>query len=457
MTGAKEPRAEAIRKHITKRVVDFAEPLDGKALFIWDDEITGFGVKINPKGRKVYVFQYRVSAPGQSAKTPARRYTIGKHGNITAAQARERAGELAIAVTIGKKDPLEVEKLARTERDRAAHAQTEQTRIETELAFSAYADRWLIHYEQNGGRGKGVKVRPSSIAQARLVVDRYLKPHLKNMPIPQIQKRDIRAIINGMPVEHIGMRRAVFSYASILFGQAARDDIIPANFFCDMDKPATPAKRERALEDDELAEVWQATAFLPKPFGHFYRLLILTMQRRSEVAGIDWSELNRETKQWLIPVARTKNKRTHLVALSELSIQELDLLAGGKNWPKSGLVLTTTGKTPISGVSKSKAALDKKVAEIRGEGESIKSWRTHDLRRTGATGLQKMGIRLEVTEAVLNHAGESKSGIVSVYQTYNWADEKQAALIAWGNRVATIIGETSEDNVIPLIREVNSA
>ena len=100
----------------------------------------------------------------------------------------------------------------------------------------------------------------------------------------------------------------------------------------------------------------------------------------------------------------------------------------------------------FSGWSKSKERLDRD--------SGVKNWRLHDLRRTAATGLQKLGVRLEVTEAVLNHIAGSRAGIVGVYQRHTWSDEKRAALIAWGAHVAAIIeGRETAGNVVPFARE----
>ena len=78
----------------------------------------------------------------------------------------------------------------------------------------------------------------------------------------------------------------------------------------------------------------------------------------------------------------------------------------------------------------------------------VTDWRLHDIRRTSATGLQRLGVRLEVTEAVLNHVSGSRAGIVGVYQRHTWSDEKRAALNSWGEHVAAIIkGREAADNV----------
>ena len=100
---------------------------------------------------------------------------------------------------------------------------------------------------------------------------------------------------------------------------------------------------------------------------------------------------------------------------------------------------------PFNGFCEGKAALD--------EASGVKDWRLHDLRRTMATGLQRLGVRLEVTEAVLNHVSGSRAGIVGVYQRHGWSDEKRAALTAWGEHVAAIVeGREADGNVVSMRR-----
>jgi integrase len=124
------------------------------------------------------------------------------------------------------------------------------------------------------------------------------------------------------------------------------------------------------------------------------------------------------------------------------------MLAGGVAWPKSGYVLTTTGNNPISGFSKAKRALDSAIAAAREGALSMPDWRVHDLRRTVATGLQRLGVRFEVTEAVLNHVSGAKGGVAGVYQRHDWASEKRAALDAWAAFVEQLVTGVCEDNVV---------
>ena len=222
------------------------------------------------------------------------------------------------------------------------------------------------------------------------------------------------------------MRRAVFAYASVLFGWAAKRGLIDSNPLLAMAKPEPPLARERFLNDHELACVWKATFDLGHPFGPFFRLLILTGQRRSEVASMGWEELDRANLTWTIPRERSKNGVAHIVPLSPTVVDELAALAGSAIWPATGFVLTTTGWSPVSGISKAKSALDERTALQRG-GQALLPWRIHDLRRTMATGFQRLGVRFEVTEATLNHVGGAKGGVAGVYQRHDWKEEKRNA------------------------------
>src|SRR4030095_7632446 len=105
-----------------------------------------------------------------------------------------------------------------------------------------------------------------------------------------------------------------------------------------------------------------------------------------------------------------------------------------------GLVFTTTGKTPVSGFSRAKRRLDWQMIEIatkEKEERELRPWRYHDLRRTLATGMQRLGVRFEVTEAVLNHVGSARSGVAGVYQRHDWKEEERGALHAWADLVTS--------------------
>ncbi len=420
---------------ITKRTVDQASA-GARDYFIWDcgrDAVPGLGLKVTPAGGKIYVYQYRIARKGAAVRTAPKRYTIGKHGALTPDQARKRARELASTVANGI-DPKELEAERQAEKDRIEREAEEAKRLDRELAFSIYADRWLDDYENTKQR------RPASVKAARLAVDQHLKPELASKPMPHIGRAELLAVFDKIPRQQKATQRSVFAYASVLFGWAAKRGDIPENPLSNMTKSDAPAARDRVLTDDELSKVWTATDGIAAQFAAMFRLLILTGQRRSEVAGMLWQEVDRESAIWTIGADRAKNGAAHIVPLAPAGVAELDAVAGGKEWPARGPVLTTTGKTPISGITKAKKALDAAIAKAS-DGQPLDAWRIHDLRRTLATGFQRLGIRFEVTEAVLNHISGSKGGVAGIYQRHDWKVEKTAALRAWAEHIAALPNE----------------
>ena len=172
-----------------------------------------------------------------------------------------------------------------------------------------------------------------------------------------------------------------------------------------------------------------------------HRLAILTMQRRQEVAEMDWSEIDLVAKTWTLSAERAKNGEAHIVPFANLAIDQLKAMQ-----PKpSGRVFTTTGKTAVSSFSKAKHTLDTEMIaimkELRQTGTggvavvSIAEWRLHDIRRTGATNLQALGIPIEVTEAVLNYISGTRAGVAGMYNRYKYEPERRAALDAGDQRL----------------------
>jgi len=248
------------------------------------------------------------------------------------------------------------------------------------------------------------------------------------------------------------------AYGRAAFGWAVKRGAVRVNPFADLPVAKGIAKRERVLSDAEIAEIWRAAGDAASPYGTIVRLLILTGQRRGEVAGMAWGELSDDLETWTMLGERTKNGAVHTVPLSTSACEFLKaVLSEDANEPR-GLVLPGALGTPFAGWSKAKRALDKATKDARAKaaaaaGSPPLPWSLHDLRRTVATGLQRLGVRLEVTEAVLNHISGSRGGIAGVYQRHDWAAEKRAALDAWAAHVVSIVkGRIAGDNVVALAR-----
>jgi integrase len=234
------------------------------------------------------------------------------------------------------------------------------------------------------------------------------------------------------------------AYGRACFAWAVKREKVATNPFLALPLPGASPARDRVLTNDELAAIWRAAEATPGSFGRLVQLLILTGQRREEVAQMAWPEISPDRQTWTIPGTRTKNAKPHLVPLSEMARR---LLPAEPDAAERDTELVFPGQrgTQFAGWSKSKAQIDKD--------SGVTGWRIHDLRRTLATGLQALGVRLEVTEAVLNHISGSRAGIVGVYQRHEWAAEKRAALDAWAERVRGMLdGQEAGGRVVAFRR-----
>lgn len=451
---------------ITKVAVEAVPlPSAGKREHLWDDRLKGFGVMVTDKGVRSYLVQYRIG--GRSAQT--RRVTIGKHGSPwTAEKARQRAADL-LEQARRNVDPFDAER-AKVAAEREAKVKAAASLAVSErLAFSTFAARFIDKY---------AKVHQArSWRETEGVINRDLVPKFGTTPLTAIEDADIVELIEALGER--GPSAALKGYKALrqIFAYAVDKERrhLPAgkNPMAGIKPPAKMGKRERTLSDAELRLVWLAAGGLGWPFGPIVRLLILTGQRRDEVAGISWTEIDKEARRWLLPGTRSKNGLPNLVPLSEPALSvvaELPVIkavreAGDKR-PDPRLLFTTTGETAVSGFSKVKARLDasmldlmKKEAVEAGAGEdevaalAVEPWTLHDLRRTLATGCQRLGFPVEVTEAVINHVSGTRAGIVGVYQTYRYEKEKRSALDAWARHVTEVVtGKAAADNVIVLGR-----
>jgi integrase len=392
---------------ITKRSVDalIASRSEG---FLWDDGIRGFGAKITKGGAVSYIMQFRMG--GREAIT--RRYTIGSHGSPwTPATAREEAQRLFLLIAQGI-DPVEVEKQRRREA--------------VDLAFGNYADRF-----ETSCVGRGWKVLVGRSFRI------HVKPVLGSKPLPKITRSDVVAVFDRMTEHQAANRRNVFEVLRRMFRWAVSRGDIDRSPMEGMETPPAVKARDRWLSDQELALVWKHAPGTHPCFGPIVRLLIVTGQRREEVSSLAWEELDQTGRLWTLPGDRAKNGEPNRVPLNDLAISVLDSVAGRPVWPRRGKVFATSTGGSFTGYHKGKEKLDRMIAEDCGE--ALQPWRLHDLRRTLATGFQRLGVRFEVTEAVLNHVGGSRAGVAGIYQRHDWKVEKRQALDLWNDHLAGIV------------------
>jgi integrase len=295
---------------------------------------------------------------------------------------------------------------------------------------------------------------------------------LKDRPIATIDRADILAIIKLKKKRHPAEARSQLAVVKSLFSWALDQSFGLERSVCSDIKPRAVIgeknSRERSLNDDEITALWRAADQTPYPVGPIYKMLLLTGLRRNEVVRAEWSEFDLAKRTWIIPAARMKGRnvgsdgkkaRAHLVPLTAQIIEILDTLPRFKH---GDLLFTTTkGKSPLWMGSKVKDAIDIKmleqlraIAAERGNDPTkikLEEWVNHDTRRTVRSNLSALKVKQEVSEAILAHA---KIGIVGVYDTYQYADEKREALEAWAARLHEMVTppqpEPVGDNVVDL-------
>jgi integrase len=421
---------------LTERKIETLATEHGrKDRLVFDDVQRGLAVRVTAGGGRTFLCQYTLS--GHKWRVP-----LGSCSALSLANAREAAAAVMGDVAKGRNPAAERKDAAAAERAR---------RTRNRLTLRVLIQDWnRLHL---AGR------RPRYAAEAVRALHYAFADHLDDAAEDLDRASVVRALDaltrhrkrrDGNGVERpsgAAMTGRTAAYGRAAFAWAVKRGAVRVNPFADLPVAKSVAKRERVLSDAEIAEIWRVAGKAAVPYGTIIRLLILTGQRRGEVAGMQPSELSNDLSTWTMPGERTKNGEPHTVPLSaparELLRQQLDASARSAN---AGLVLPGAFGTPFEGWSKAKRRLDGAIAKARVKAaavtgkspEAMPAWTVHDLRRTVATSLQRLGVRLEVTEAVLNHISGSRAGIAGIYQRHDWAAEKRAALDAWAAHLLTI-------------------
>jgi integrase len=389
------------RIRLTKSAID-AIPTPKSDVVYWDAGCPGFGVKVTPKGRKVFIVLYRTAGAGSKLC----KYTIGPYGRVTLHQARVAAQKVFAAKLEG--------------RDPAAEKREAKRRVVADRVEDLLEMFIVQRLSQNRSGGE----------ISRLLRREVGKPWA-GRSIHEINKRDVVEVVTaieqrGAPIAANKALKATKTFLRWCVGRAVLDQS-PAE---GVPLPSKEVARDRVLDDNELAHVILAARKIGGPYGAIVELLALTGQRREEVARLQREELDLARRVWTLPKTRTKNAKVHVVHLSEQSMAVL------KRAEQTGLyVFSLLGTKPFPGFSRAKRRLD----QLSG----VTGWRLHDLRRTCVSGMARLGIAPHVADKILNHQSGTISGVAAVYQRHEFLSERQEALERWGTHVAHIVAEAS--------------
>jgi integrase len=391
------------RIRLTKSAID-SLPTSKSDVVYWDAGYPGFGVKVTPKGRKVFIVLYRTAGAGSKV----RKYTIGPYGRVTLHQARVAAQKVFAAKLEG--------------RDPAAEKRAAKRRVVADLVEELLETFIAQRLSQNRSGG-----------QVARLLRREIGKTWAGRSIHEISKRDVVEVVTaieqrGAPVAANKAVKSIKMFLRWCVGRAVLNQS-PAE---GVPLPAKEVARDRVLDDEELARVILAARQIGGPYGGVVEFLALTVQRREEVARVQREELDLARRVWTLPKTRTKNAKVHVVHLSEQSMAVL------KRAEQTGLyVFSLLGTKPFQEFSRAKRRLD----QLSG----VTGWRLHDLRRTCVSGMARLGIAPHVADKILNHQSGTISGVAAVYQRHEFLSERKEALERWGTHIGHIMADASHE------------
>lgn len=382
----------------------------------WDLLASGLGLKVTPKGRKVWLMQ--AVWPGQATQS---RRTLGQWPTMNVDHARSLAQQWREAVR-GGVDP----KLAERQQHEAAARAAANT-------FTKVAEAYIATRRNRRAKKDAEAIR------------RHLVKAWGDMPVSGITPRDVRTFIGELAKRAPYSAGEAWKHAVLIFKWAVHEELITTSPCASLDKRltlnATLDPRTRVLTDEEVAALWRIADRLGYPEGHFYKMLILTACRLREVSDAKWSEFDLDRKVWSVPAERFKANQVHVVPLTDAMLKVLATIPR-----RSQFVFTNNGKVPINGWPKLKRKVDVRMlrtlkAKARKRGESASTvtlphWINHDIRRTVRTNLAALGLADHIAEMVLGHG---RKGIQRVYDQHKYLSEIRAALEAWSQQLVGIV------------------
>lgn len=407
-------------KALTDSHIKSIEPPATGRVELTDLRCSGLCLRVTAKGAKSWAFRFRDPKTGASTRA-----TIGTYPEIGLGAARARADALRATVAAGSNPVTQ-------KRSQRASAQAR--------SFATIAARYL---EEHAKRHK----RTAAADEMNLRV--HILPRWRSWQVEDIKRSDVIALAEemiraGTPVA----ANRVQSLVSKIFSFALDEQLLDANPCARLKKRGAENVGTRVLSDDELRLFWRHAVLPPasRTVGLALRLALLTGTRASEAAEASLAEFHgldvAGQAVWMIPAARTKNKRAHLMPLSDLALTTV-LAARELIGPDAKYLFASRGNDsrPITGHSLGVAM--KRIGQndvLQGAG--AETWTAdpptpHDLRRSFATRLSAMRVPKEDRDACLNHA---KTDVGSKhYDLYDRIDEKRAAVQMFSESIVRLI------------------
>lgn len=377
------------RVRLTDRSIAALKPKE-KRFDVSDSLRIGLRVRVAPSGMKTWVYEKRIRGG------PLRSHTLGRFPVISLSEAREKA--------------IVLEKEAMEGKDRKVEIVGQET-------VSAVLDKYEQLHLTNLRTGKERR------KQLNTALAKYM-----DTPISKLERRNFQSFIDQVAATgslvHANRYKAALSAFS---GFAWQRGYIDQNIGAGLPNALREKPRDRVLTIDEVRAIYDAAEFLSPLWKPCIRLLILTAQRRSDIAGLRFTEIDLEKQRFDLPAARTKSGRAHIVHLSDPALELVEALKPeDSRGPTCDLLFSTTGKTPVSGFSKVKQQLDEMLPDLE-------PWRFHDFRTAFATAMAESGASEGVVDRVLNHSASASaaSAVARVYNHSKQLKQRAAVLDHW--------------------------
>ena len=384
------------RARLTKSAID-ALPTPPSELVYWDETLPGFGVKVTPAGRKVFVVLYRTAGAGSRL----RKYTIGPYGRVTLHVARNEAQRVLVARTEGR-DPA-----------------TEKREARRRLVTDRVDDLVDAFIKQHVSKRR-------SAGEISRILKREIVGRWGSRSVHDVTRRDVIELVSeivdrGAPVA----ANKTLQMAKTFFTWCVGKAIIDRSPCEGVKQPTREVPRDRVLSDDELGRVIRAARQIGGAYGGIVELLALTAQRREEVAQMTWDDLDLEKQVWTIPGPRAKNGKPHMVHLSDIAMRVLDAR------PRTGALrvrhrISPSGTSSMPSQSSTGSPVSPAGVFTICAGRRCLEWRGS-------------GVSPHVADKILNHTAGTISGVAAVYQRHEFMAERKDALNAWARHVSALV------------------
>jgi integrase len=404
-------------KRLTDQFVErVAPPARGRVEY-FDAAFPALSLRISQHGHKSWSLFYRVIG-----NPKLRRYKLGVHPQVKPAKARLLATEILDQVRSGI-DPGALKRLAR------------QDTVLDISSIDALVHDYLHQYVE-----KNCSAGTYRNAKRMLAVD-VLRPW-HGRQLTSISKRDVIDLVDCIAERAPVHANRVLARLNAMFNWAVDKDRIAASPIAGIKAPTKEKARDRWLNDREIVWFWQACEQLGYPFGPLFQTLLLTAQRLNETASMEWAEVDLDAKLWVIPRGKAKSDRAHEVQLSEPVIALLRSLPSlGPN------VFTGKSGRGVTGFTSGKDRLEAAIQRVGGA--TIEKFTLHDLRRTAASGMARLGIAPHVVDRILNHSSGVIRGVAAVYNRFEYQGERRAALAAWAFYVTSLLTRPPAGDAMP--------